>query len=258
MNDANEVQARRKVLDEAFHELWGCFDMAEKVLLGDSLPERDTPKTYPDFSHLVEELAPEPTPPSGSRIDGCSLEQLGALVSSCMACDLCSTRKHTVFGEGVVLPKVMVIGEGPGADEDATGRPFVGRAGQYLDKWLASIELSRNRDVYIANIVKCRPPQNRDPSPDEMTACIAYVKRQILLVKPQTILCIGRIASQAMLGTTDGIGKLRGKFYNYDGIPLLVTYHPAGVLRNPEYRRPVWDDLQRLAKFLNIPIPSRG
>jgi DNA polymerase len=91
-----------------------------------------------------------------------------------------------------------------------------------------------------------------------MTACIAYVKRQILLVKPQTILCIGRIASQAMLGTTDGIGKLRGKFYNYDGIPLLVTYHPAGVLRNPEYRRPVWDDLQRLAKFLNIPIPSRG
>lgn len=259
MNAKEDRLAQRQALNEAFEDLWGCFDVAEQVLKGDHLSERPSvPQKRPDFSPLTEMLVPEPIPPAGADIDACSLEQLRNLVSSCTKCGLCSTRKNTVFGEGAMMPKVMVIGEGPGADEDATGRPFVGRAGQYLDKWLSSVGMSRDRDVYIANIVKCRPPQNRDPSPDEMAACIAYVKRQILLVKPQVILCIGRIAAHAMLDTTDGVGKLRGRFFQYDSIPLLVTYHPAGVLRNPEYRRPVWDDMQKLARFLNQPIPGRG
>lgn len=259
MNSKDEIDSQRQVLNQAFGQLWECCDMAGQVLQGELLPEQPpVSQGVPDFSPLAEALIPDPIPPAGSDIGSCSLEQLKQMVASCTKCGLCSTRKNTVFGEGVMLPKVMVIGEGPGADEDATGRPFVGRAGQYLDKWLASIGMSRNRDVYIANIVKCRPPQNRDPAPDEMAACIAYIKRQILLVKPQTILCIGRIAAHAMLDTTDGIGKLRGRFYQYDSIPLLVTYHPAGVLRNPEYRRPVWDDMQKLARFLNIPIPGRN
>jgi DNA polymerase len=259
MSTKDDIAAQRQALSQTFGELWGCFDMAEQVLKGETLPDRPfLGAGNPDFSPLTEMLVPEPLPPAGSEIDGCSMEQLKKLVSSCTKCGLCATRKNTVFGEGAMMPKVMVIGEGPGADEDATGRPFVGRAGQYLDKWLASIGLSRDRDVYIANIVKCRPPQNRDPAPDEMAACIAYVKRQILLVKPQTLLCIGRIAAHAMLDTTDGVGKLRGRFFKYDSIPLLVTYHPAGVLRNPEYRRPVWDDMQKLARFLNIPIPGRS
>jgi DNA polymerase len=152
----------------------------------------------------------------------------------------------TVPGAGALDPKVMVIGEGPGAEEDRRGEPFVGRAGQYLDRWLDAIGIKRETNAFIGNIVKCRPPGNRDPKPDESDACIGYLKEQIEIIRPATILAVGRIASGILIGSTGGIGSLRGKTYSYQGIPLVPTYHPAAVLRNPELRKPVWDDLQRL------------
>lgn len=145
----------------------------------------------------------------------------------------------------------MIIGEGPGADEDRTGRPFVGPAGQYLDKWLSAIGLDRNTNCFIGNIVKCRPPGNRDPEPAESLACRSYLDRQIALLKPKAILTVGRISSQLLIGSSEGIGRLRGNTYAYRGIPLIPTYHPSGVLRNPDYRGAVWEDLRRLQALLD-------
>jgi DNA polymerase len=147
---------------------------------------------------------------------------------------------------GVLDPLVMVIGEGPGGDEDRQGLPFVGRAGQYLDKWLEALGLSRDRDVYIANIVKCRPPGNRDPQTREIEACTPYLRRQIDIIRPKTILALGRFAAAWLTGSVQSLGKMRGRTFDFKGVPVVVTYHPSGVLRNPEYRRPVWEDLKRL------------
>ena len=179
------------------------------------------------------------------------LAELAAEVAACTTCGLCRGRTRAVPGEGAIDPLVMVVGEGPGADEDASGRPFVGRAGQYLDKWLEAVQLSRSSNAYIANIVKCRPPGNRDPLPDEMAACRPYLDRQIDLVRPRVILTVGRISSANLTGLEVGINKLRGSTYRYRGIPLIPTYHPSGVLRNPDYRAPVWEDLRRLKKHLD-------
>lgn len=184
------------------------------------------------------------------------LEEISNEISACEKCALCSGRHRTVAGEGAVDPLVMVIGEGPGADEDRSGRPFVGRAGQYLDKWLAAIELSRDRNAFIGNVVKCRPPGNRDPLPAETDACRPYLDRQIDLILPRAILTVGRIAAQNLLGTETGIGRLRGGSYSYRGIPLVATYHPSGVLRNPSLRQAVWDDLKRLRALLDSGTPG--
>lgn len=183
------------------------------------------------------------------------LAELAAEVGACTRCGLCRGRAHAVPGEGAIDPLVMVVGEGPGADEDASGRPFVGRAGQYLDKWLEAVKLSRESSAYIANIVKCRPPGNRDPLPDEMTACRPFLDRQIELVRPRVILTVGRISSGNLTGLEVGINRLRGKTYSYRDIPLIPTYHPSGVLRNPDFRAPVWEDLRRLRKHLDEPLP---
>ncbi|MDR2719121.1 MAG: uracil-DNA glycosylase [Treponema sp.] len=179
-----------------------------------------------------------------------SLEKVAAAVRSCTACKLAATRKNAVPGEGVLNPLVMVIGEGPGADEDATGRPFVGRAGQLLDKMLAAIGLSRESNCFIANVIKCRPPANRDPQPDETAACASFLERQIQIIKPRCILCAGRIAAHTLLNTTEPIGRLRGKFIDFQAgditIPFLATYHPSALLRNEDLKRPAWEDLKLL------------
>jgi DNA polymerase len=196
-----------------------------------------------------------------------SLEALIADISRCEACGLCSTRTNTVPGEGVLRPLVMVIGEGPGGDEDRTGRPFVGRAGQLLDRMLDSkgrINLSRTKNCYIANVVKCRPPGNRNPQPDEISACAPFLARQIALVRPLVILAAGNVAAKALLDTTEGITKLRGKWTSltpevsaigegalrYEGapkeIPLLPTFHPSALLRDEGLKVPVWEDLKIL------------
>jgi len=174
------------------------------------------------------------------------LRQIEERVKACTRCRLHERRTHAVPGFGVLDPLVMVIGEGPGADEDEQGLPFVGRAGQYLDKWLDPIGVSRHENAYITNIVKCRPPGNRDPEADEQDACRSYLEGQIALVRPATILSVGRIASAILTGQSAGIGRIRGSVYRYDGIPLVATYHPSGVLRNQEWRRPVWEDLKLL------------
>ncbi len=180
-----------------------------------------------------------------------ALSELEAEVRACAACPLHTGRTHAVPGVGVLDPLVMVIGEGPGAEEDARGEPFVGAAGRYLDKWLEAIGLSRAENVYITNIVKCRPPNNRDPLPNESDACAPFLARQVDLVRPRTILTVGRIATSLLLHRDEGIGKLRGRPWEHQGIPVVPTYHPSGVLRNDAWRRPVWEDLKRLRAILD-------
>jgi DNA polymerase len=145
----------------------------------------------------------------------------------------------------------MVIGEGPGSEEDKSGMPFVGPAGQLLDKMLMAIGLSRETNCFIGNIVKCRPPMNRDPAPDEQSSCMPYLDRQIEILKPKAFLAVGRIPAQALLGVKDGIGKLRGRRYEYKGIPLVATYHPSALLRDENYKRPAWEDLKLLRSILD-------
>jgi DNA polymerase len=172
-------------------------------------------------------------------------EQLAATVSGCTACELHRSRTLTVFGVGNRDADWMIIGEAPGADEDRQGEPFVGRAGQLLNALLFAIGLERAQ-VFIANILKCRPPRNRDPAPIEVASCRAFLDRQIELVNPKIILSIGRVSSQSLLGTTTPVGRLRGKVYQYGrtDVPLIVTYHPAYLLRSPLEKRKVWADLQ--------------
>ena len=186
-----------------------------------------------------------------------SPESLAAEIALCRSCGLCETRTLTVPGEGVSSPLVMVIGEGPGADEDRAGRPFVGRAGQLLDRMLDSIGLSRGKNCYIANMVKCRPPGNRDPGPYEINACLPWLERQIKLLKPGIILCAGRVAAQNLLKTSTGLNALRGNFLEYKQksdqltIPLLVTFHPSAILREQSLKRPAWEDLKLLKSRLD-------
>ncbi len=179
------------------------------------------------------------------------LAMLEERVRACTRCPLHEGRMNAVPGAGVLDPLVMVIGEAPGADEDRRGIPFVGRAGQYLDKWLEAVGLDRRTNAYITNIVKCRPPENRDPRPTESDSCLPYLRDQIELIRPRVILSVGRIASGILIGTNAGIGSLRGRTFYYNGIPLVPTYHPSGVLHNPEYKRPVWEDLKRLRALLD-------
>ncbi len=185
------------------------------------------------------------------------MEQLARIIQECSRCRLAKERTRTVPGMGVMDPLVMVIGEGPGAEEDRQGLPFVGAAGQFLDKWLAAVGLSRERNAYIANMVKCRPPGNRDPQEDEVKACFPYLLKQVELVRPLAILAVGRIAAQSLLGTTQGIGSLRGTVHRWRGIPLVATYHPSAVLRDANLKRPVWEDLKRLKALLDA-FPSKN
>ncbi len=177
------------------------------------------------------------------------------MVRDCSRCKLCATRTQTVFGVGLESAPLMVVGEGPGADEDARGEPFVGRAGQLLDQMLAAIGQSRDQNTYIANVVKCRPPGNRDPEADEVEACRPYLDRQIELVKPRLIVALGRIAAQRLLQSDAPLSRLRGPLYQYGAgrTPVLVTYHPAYLLRSPREKSKSWDDLKRVHQLLRQP-----
>lgn len=168
----------------------------------------------------------------------------------CTKCPLAKTRKTYVFGEGRADGPVMVIGEAPGADEDDQGLPFVGAAGQLLNSMLAAIGLDRKKNVFIANILKCRPPENRNPESSEIITCLPIIKKQIDIIKPKAILLLGRIAAHSLLSTTDSIAAMRGKTHLYNNIPSMIIYHPAALLRNPEYKRPAWEDLQKFQKLL--------
>lgn len=183
-----------------------------------------------------------------SQLDWTALQQT---VSTCQLCELSQARTQVVFGVGNQQADVMIIGEAPGAEEDKQGEPFVGRAGQLLNAMLKAAGFERN-DVYIANILKCHPPQNRDPSPEEAAQCWPYLKRQIELIQPKVILALGRIAAQRLLQTNTSLGRLRGKLHYLEDItvPVIVTYHPAYLLRAPQEKRKSWEDLQFLMSKL--------
>lgn len=179
-------------------------------------------------------------------------EALRTLVSGCQRCKLCKTRTQTVFGVGPTTAPLMVVGEGPGADEDAQGEPFVGRAGKLLDEMLRSIGRTRADNTYIANVVKCRPPGNRDPEADEVEGCRPYLDMQIQLLKPKLIVALGRIAAQRLLSTDEPLSRLRGPLHQYGKFqtPVFVTYHPAYLLRSPKEKAKSWDDLKKVWQFL--------
>jgi len=169
-------------------------------------------------------------------------------IRTCTNCRLHAGRTHAVPGEGPENARLVVVGEGPGANEDAQGRPFVGRAGELLNDILAAIDCPRET-VYIANVVKCRPPDNRKPQGDEMEACMPYLHRQLALIRPKVVLAMGATAAEALLQTRGSLGQLRNRVHSYRGTPLVVTYHPAALLRNPNWKRPTWDDV-RIARQL--------
>jgi DNA polymerase len=177
-----------------------------------------------------------------------TLDAVAAMVRECRLCGLSSGRTNAVPGEGNPRAGLMCVGEGPGATEDELGRPFVGQAGKLLDQILGAIDCPRER-VFIANIVKCRPPQNRKPLPDEAAACLPYLHRQIALVRPKVLLALGGTAAEWLLGVRKSLGELRNQVHRYGEIPLVVTYHPAALLRNPNWKKPTWDDV-RIARQL--------
>jgi len=191
-----------------------------------------------------------------SPITNTALKDFENNISSCLKCALGKTRINFVFGEGSNQARLMFIGEAPGRDEDKLGRPFIGRAGQLLTKIIESIGIKRE-DVFIANIIKCRPPENRNPLPSEIAACSPYLLKQIELIKPKVICALGKFSAQTLLKSETPISRLRGKFYDYHGIKLMPTYHPAYLLRNSSGKKDVWEDMLMIAKELGLTIPNR-
>lgn len=185
------------------------------------------------------------------------LELVAAEVRECVACGLHAARTQTVFARGTGSAGLCFVGEGPGADEDAQGEPFVGAAGQLLDKMIEAMGFSRD-EVYVANIVKCRPPKNRKPEPDEMAQCLPYLERQLAILSPEVIVALGATAVQGLLGTSEGITRLRGKWKLYKGrIAVMPTFHPAYLLRTPSAKREVWADLQAVLRQMGRQLPPR-
>ena len=178
-----------------------------------------------------------------ATVDAMEWPALAKAVAECRACALCEQRRQAVLGVGDLHPDWLFIGEGPGADEDVQGEPFVGQAGKLLDNMLAALDIARGQRVYIANAVKCRPPGNRTPEAAEMAACRPYLERQIALLKPKIIVLLGKAAVHSVLGNDGALGALRGKRFDYDGIPVVVTYHPAYLLRNLPDKAKAWEDL---------------
>jgi uracil-DNA glycosylase len=225
-------------------------------------PRRDAPGT--ESSRTTPQTVPEPLDlPTGVTVGSDarelfggpmahlgSLDQIAHVVHDCTRCPLYQTATRAVPGEGPARAGVMVIGEAPGANEDATGRPFVGAAGQLLTKILEAVDL-RREDVFICNVMKHRPPGNRNPTPDEVAACSPYLVRQIELIQPKVILALGTFAAQTLLATKLPISKLRGQLHRYHGVPLIVTYHPAALLRNPGWKRPTWEDVKLARRILD-------
>jgi len=177
-----------------------------------------------------------------------TLAERARAITGCTRCRLCEGRQNVVYGEGSPTARLMIIGEGPGADEDASGRPFVGPAGQLLTRMLAAIHIERDA-VYIGNIVKCRPPNNRDPLPTEVQACLPYLEEQIELIHPGVLLLLGRVAARTLLNQDQTLGAFRQRTHSFRGVPVFVTYHPAALLRTPGWKKDAWVDLQRLEKF---------
>lgn len=217
---------------------------AEPRVPGVGEPAQDSTALLQTVAPVAVEASATPEPGDrAARILNMDWPQLKEAVSGCRSCKLCKTRTNTVFGVGDQQAQWLLVGEAPGAEEDARGEPFVGQAGRLLDNMLASIGLKRGANVYIANVLKCRPPGNRNPGPSEMVQCAPHLQRQIELIRPKLIIAMGRFAAQALLDTGATIGSLRGKLHRYRGVPLIVTYHPAYLLRSLPEKAKAWEDL---------------
>ncbi|MDR2208932.1 MAG: uracil-DNA glycosylase [Azoarcus sp.] len=222
--------------------LWRLRAPAETVDADAGIPELPPEETPgPDDGHQrSSELAP---PADASRVVAMDWQELEETIRTCRACALCEKRTQAVPGVGDRQARWMFVGEGPGAEEDRRGEPFVGQAGRLLDHMLAALNLKRGEDVYIANAVKCRPPLNRTPGVAEIAACAPFLERQIALVRPRLLIALGRPAAQALLGQEISIAAARGKRFEREGVPVIVTYHPAYLLRNPSDKGKAWEDL---------------
>lgn len=223
-------------------------------------PRPPAPAPQPDAAALARPPAGGTTLSTVATMDWPALREA---VAGCQACGLSQTRRHTVFGIGHAQAHCMIVGEAPGEQEDQRGEPFVGAAGQLLDRMLAALGLSREagetadpaRQVFIANTLKCRPPRNRNPSPEELATCQPFLERQVALVQPRVIIAMGRFAVQSLLGSDAPIGRLRGQVHAWRGVPLVVTYHPAYLLRQPADKAKAWEDLCLAADLLH---PAAG
>ncbi|MDU0458646.1 MAG: uracil-DNA glycosylase [Geobacteraceae bacterium] len=227
-------------------------DLANMESLSPPLQPAVTPRPEP----VQKTERPEPLAAEKQE----SLEQIRKNLGDCQRCKLGATRKKLVFGVGNPNARLVFVGEGPGADEDEKGEPFVGDAGRMLNRIITAMGLQRE-DVYICNVVKCRPPQNRNPENDEIAACSPFLLRQLHSIKPEVIVALGTFAAQTVLGTREPISKLRGKFHDFRGIPLMPTYHPSYLLRsggNSDSFWAVWDDMIQVLRLLKLPVPDKS
>jgi uracil-DNA glycosylase len=240
----NADRRREEMLREmGISPLWHLRAAAQGQAIAEPVVETVAP-----VAPVLTAAEPRPAPVvagpgDAAGVAGMDWPALKSCVANCTACALHKTRNKTVFGVGDERADWLLVGEGPGADEDAQGEPFVGQAGKLLDNMLAAIDLKRGANVYIANIVKCRPPGNRNPQPDEAQACSAYLKRQIELIRPKLIIALGKVAAVNLLGRDATISSLRGSVHDCRGIPLIVTYHPAYLLRTLPDKAKAWEDL---------------
>lgn len=220
----------------------------------EEMPKRSKPYEYEaaDSSPFASEAPSRLFAIASDATPRRTLPELREEIGDCQRCKLCSTRKNIVFGTGSPNAELMFVGEAPGADEDAQGEPFVGRAGQLLTKMIQAMGFSRE-EVYIANIIKCRPPENRNPQPDEIAACSPFLLKQIESIRPKVICALGTFSAQTLLETQQKISALRGKFHDYHGVKLLPTFHPAYLLRNPNEKKTVWEDLKKIMEALKKP-----
>lgn len=222
---------------------------------GATTPPRALARSQSDASALNQDK-PRAAAQRDPAAVSAQLQSIRAEIGDCTRCKLCEGRTNIVFGVGNPIADLMFVGEAPGADEDAQGEPFVGRAGQLLNKIIAAMGLRREQ-VYIGNINKCRPPNNRAPLPDEVAACVPFLLQQIAAIQPKVIVCLGSTAVRNLFDDQDiKITKARGIFREWNGVQVMPTYHPAFLLRNPNMKKPVWDDMQKVMAYLGLPIPT--
>ena len=227
-------------------------DLGERELFLDGMTALEALEAAAGRGAVAQPPAPAPGRPASAPATAgdARLQVLAQQASGCTACRLHEGRTQVVFGDGTAAAEVVVVGEAPGAEEDRTGRPFVGPAGKLLDLLLLSVGFPRER-VYICNVLKCRPPGNRDPQADEVAACSGYLRAQLETIQPRALLAVGKFAAQTLLGSQAPIGKLRGRVHAYEGVPMVVSYHPAFLLRSPQWTRTTWEDLQLLRSVVD-------
>lgn len=248
----SDIERKREALQQGLTQFLSYCDQAEELITAKEV----TPSPVLDFTSLIDQILPLPLDKSDPQ--GSTQRQLEEMVRSCKLCALSEGQENRVFGDGALPARLMVIGEAPDEEDNRMSKAFVGPSGQYLDTWLAPVGLFRTTNVYMASLVKCYPPEGRTPLASEIASCLPYLRRQIQLAKPELILLVGEAASNALLNSDEDVPALRGRFHRYEGLPVLVTYHPNQVLEQVELKRPVWDDVKKVASFLNLPLPGQG